>query len=90
MCKIIVGNKVDCKENERQVSFAEGTALAKKYGVEFVECSAKDNYNIAEIFNSIGKPIKEKLIEGEGSKPNNNIRIDKDSMPPKKEKNCEC
>lgn len=91
MCKIIVGNKVDCKENERQVSFAEGTALSKKYGVEFVECSAKDNYNIAEIFSSIGKPIKEKLIEGEGSKPNNaNIRIDKDSMPPKKEKNCEC
>ena len=46
MCKVIVGNKVDCKEGERQVSFADGTALAKKYGVEFVECSAKDNYNI--------------------------------------------
>lgn len=88
MCKIIVGNKVDCKENERQVSFAEGTALAKKYGVEFVECSAKDNYNIAEIFTAIGKPIKEKLIEGEGSKPtNSNIRIDT-NMPGKKEKNC--
>jgi hypothetical protein len=47
MCKVIVGNKVDCKENERQVSFAEGTSLASKYGVQFVECSAKDNYNIA-------------------------------------------
>jgi 50S ribosomal subunit-associated GTPase HflX len=89
MCKIIVGNKVDCKENERQVSFAEGSALAKKYGVEFVECSAKDNYNIAEIFTAIGKPIKEKLIEGEGSKPNNsNIKIDAKNMPGKKEKNC--
>lgn len=47
MCKIMVGNKVDCKESERQVSLAEGTALASKYGVSFIECSAKDNYNIS-------------------------------------------
>ncbi|MCB0370825.1 MAG: hypothetical protein KDD45_15740, partial [Bdellovibrionales bacterium] len=49
MCKIIVGNKVDCKETERQVTLQEGQALANKYGVPFVECSAKDNYNISEI-----------------------------------------
>lgn len=41
MCKIIVGNKADCKEGERQVSRAEGEALAKKYGVPFIESSAK-------------------------------------------------
>jgi Ras family len=29
------------------VSLAEGTALASKYGVSFIECSAKDNYNIS-------------------------------------------
>lgn len=58
MCKIMVGNKVDCKESERQVTSAEGAALAKKYGVSFIECSAKDNYNISEIFATIGKPIK--------------------------------
>jgi Ras-related protein Rab-8A len=58
MCKIIVGNKSDCKETERQVAFSEGSALAKKYGVAFLESSAKDNYNISEIFSSIGKAIK--------------------------------
>jgi len=47
MSKIIVGNKVDCKETERQVSQADGANLAKKYGLNFIECSAKDNFNIA-------------------------------------------
>lgn len=44
--KIIVGNKSDVADSERQVSKAEGEALAKKYGVQFLESSAKDNYNI--------------------------------------------
>ncbi len=46
MCKIIVGNKSDCKENERQVSYEEGQKLAQKYGVDFIESSAKENSNI--------------------------------------------
>ena len=46
MCKIIVGNKIDCKETERQVTYTEGSELANKYGVPFIECSAKDNTNI--------------------------------------------
>ena len=37
MCKIMVGNKVDSKESDRQVTSAEGAALAKKYGVSFNE-----------------------------------------------------
>lgn len=91
MCKIIVGNKVDCKETERQVSFAEGEGLAKKYGVPFVECSAKDNYNISDIFTTIGKPIKERLVDGETSKGNTNIKIDSGDVKKKGEKkNCEC
>lgn len=91
MCKVIVGNKVDCKETERQVSFAEGTALASKYNVPFVECSAKDNYNISEIFTTIGKPIKERLIEGETAKGtgSNNIKIQSTDVK-KDKKSCEC
>jgi len=33
-------------DSERQVSRSEGEALAKKYGVQFIESSAKDNLNI--------------------------------------------
>lgn len=84
MCRIIVGNKVDCKESERQVTTAEGNALAKKYGVSFIECSAKDNQNISEIFTTIGQPIKEKLVVDNDPKINNiNIRIDSRALPPK-------
>ena len=50
MCKIIVGNKVDCNQSDRQVTTAEGEQLAKKYGVPFIETSALDNLNIAETF----------------------------------------
>ena len=76
MVKIIVGNKSDCKENERQVTFAEGQAMGNKYGVNFIQCSAKDNYNISEIFTTIGKPIKDKLTETPTKSTNNNIKID--------------
>lgn len=63
--------------------------MAKKYNVTFVECSAKDNYNISEIFNTIGKPIKERLIEGETAKGNSNIKIDSNDVRKKGEKkNC--
>ena len=39
--KIIVGNKCDCSEAERSVTREEGEALAQKYGVDFLETSAK-------------------------------------------------
>lgn len=60
--KLVVGNKIDCADKEREVSYAEGQALAQRYNTHFIECSAKDNLNIAEIFTSIGKSIKDKLV----------------------------
>ncbi|MCL4168763.1 UNVERIFIED_CONTAM: hypothetical protein GTU68_021489 [Idotea baltica] len=74
ICKIIVGNKSDVSLNDRQVSKEEGEALAKKYGVEFMESSAKDNSNISEIFDNLGQSIKKGLQELE-KKPNPNIKI---------------
>lgn len=60
--KIIVGNKSDVPESQRQVSKAEGQALAKKYNVQFLESSAKDNFNISEIFNILGQQIKNNIV----------------------------
>ena len=45
--KLLVGNKSDLQESDRQVSKAEGEALANKFGIEFLETSAKDNVNIS-------------------------------------------
>lgn len=58
MAKIIVGNKSDCSDKDRQVTFEQGQRLAQKYNVQFLESSAKENTNIQEIFNKMGKLVK--------------------------------
>jgi len=49
--RVLVGNKADmADENLRQVTTLQGQALADKWGIPFVECSAKFNHNIDVIF----------------------------------------
>lgn len=38
---ILIGNKSDCTEDEREVSYNEGALLAEKFKIEFFETSAK-------------------------------------------------
>ncbi|KAH7832023.1 Rap, Ras family GTPase [Monocercomonoides exilis] len=56
-CKIpiiIVGNKVDLDSpGERAVPKEDGEKLAAQYGARFLECSAKTNVNIREIFEQL-------------------------------------
>ena len=49
---LIVGNKKDLEE-KRQVKSREGAELAKKYGADFIETSAKTGENIEEAFKRI-------------------------------------
>jgi GTPase SAR1 family protein len=65
MSKIIIGNKCDCKDSERQVSESEGKRFAQTVGIQFIETSAKENTNIENIFQMIGNQIKEKLLTSE-------------------------
>ena len=75
IAKIIVGNKCDCSDSDRQVSKEEGQALAAKYGVKFLESSAKDNFNIPEIFNSLGNDVKVKLTDTSSKAKDSNLKI---------------
>jgi len=50
--RVLVGNKSDL-HLERQISKAEGEALAKQWGCSFFECSAKHNSNISEAFMAL-------------------------------------
>jgi len=43
--KILVANKTDLA-SERKISHEQGERLAKKYGMPFLEVSAKDGTNI--------------------------------------------
>jgi len=56
VAKIIVGNKADM-ESQRQVSKAEGAAVAKKYGVKYLETSAKSALNVFDCFQTMAREM---------------------------------
>ena len=80
MTIILVGNKNDL-ENERQVSFEEGEAFAKKHNLIFFETSAKTADNVEKAFLSVTQNIYTNLEKGEydihkesiGIKPGNSL-----------------
>ena len=55
----LVGNKSDL-EIEREVSYEEGSKLAKEYSFSFYETSAKEDINIKEIFHDLAIDLKAK------------------------------
>ena len=54
--RIIVGNKKDL-ESKRQVSTKDAESLADKYGIKFMEVSAKDKTTIEALFLDIVKDV---------------------------------
>jgi len=54
---VLIGNKIDLV-NERSVSTDEGRALGKKFGVPFLEVSAKENIHVDDIFVELIRQIK--------------------------------
>ena len=63
--RIIVGNKKDL-ESKRQVSTKDAESLADKYGIKFMEVSAKDNTNIEALFLDIVKRLLENYLKSKG------------------------
>ena len=56
---ILVGNKCDLKD-EREVTEEEGKKYAKSKGMLFLETSAKDNYNVNEVFETVANDYLKK------------------------------
>jgi len=59
---VLVANKSD-REDARAVATDEGEELARQYGVQFFETSAKDNKNVDECFAAIARETKDALLE---------------------------
>ena len=53
---LLVGNKQDL-ESERQVTYAEAKAQASAWGIEYMETSAKTNFNCKEAFEKLAQTI---------------------------------
>lgn len=72
VCVILVGNKSDLA-NERQVSQAEGTAIAAKHNMSFLEASALTAENVEECFRTvleeIHKRVSEKPLQSDNRQP---------------------
>ena len=58
---VLVGNKSDLGEAERQVSFADGEALGARLGVPFVEASAFSGANVDAAFVSMTANVKKSV-----------------------------
>jgi len=76
--RILVGNKCDL-ENQRAITKEEGNEMALKYGIKYVETSAKDIINIEKLFVNTAKNLMEKqqsLKASNGNSVTNSYGID--------------
>ena len=53
---LLVGNKQDL-ENERKLTYAAAKAQADSWGIEYMETSAKTNFNCKEAFEKLAQNI---------------------------------
>jgi Ras-related protein Rab-1A len=59
VCRLLVGNKCDLAD-KRAVKTEEGAALARVYGIPFLETSAKDSLNVEDMFIRMATAMKKK------------------------------
>ncbi|XP_029631703.1 uncharacterized protein LOC115208076 [Salmo trutta] len=81
---ILLGNKADCANLEREVQTHEGENLATGYGMLFMECSAATGDNVTLSMETLARTIKqlgEETRQEEGS-----LVLQKE--PPKKKSGC--
>lgn len=50
---MLVGNKTDEAETNREVPTVQGEAVAQKWNCGFMETSAKNNVNVKEVFQEL-------------------------------------
>jgi Ras-related protein Rab-18 len=80
---LLVGNKID-RSDHRQVSENEGTAFAAKHGMLFIECSAKTQVGIQQVFEELVRKILERprlwdpdaQKRSQGASPSGGVSLD--------------
>lgn len=78
---LLVGNKID-SPNMREVSHEEALNKAKDLECEYIECSAKENINIDDVFTKTINIIYSKILEGViDPKKTNGIKLHSSIQP---------
>ena len=62
---MLVGNKCD-KQSEREVSREEGAALARQFGCQFLETSAKTAQNVEQLFMNLVRLLRSTKQQEQG------------------------
>jgi len=78
---ILVGNKCD-ETQERKVSKADGAALARQYGCDFIETSAKTTQNVERLFINIVRSLRQASDTEPKQEPRQSAK--------KERKRCDC
>lgn len=78
---MLVGNKCD-KTYEREVSKEEGAAMARHFGCEFIETSAKTAQNVERLFMNLVRSLRQTRGSVDQGVPS--------PAPVKKEKKSKC
>lgn len=55
---VLVGNKCDLDDDQRQVAFEDGKKLAEEWGCPFMECSAKEKIRNEDCFFQVVREIR--------------------------------
>lgn len=63
---MLVGNKAD-KQFEREVTREEGMQLAKEFGCEFLETSAKTALNVERLFTNLVRNLRSTKLAEQGA-----------------------
>jgi len=71
---VIVGSKIDLKDS-RQVNSEEAQGLARNNGTAYVETSAKENTNIAKVFELCLNEIEKRTPNNQAEPPANRCII---------------
>uniref|UniRef100_A0A1B0G8H3 Uncharacterized protein n=1 Tax=Glossina morsitans morsitans TaxID=37546 RepID=A0A1B0G8H3_GLOMM len=60
---VLIGNKADCSNSDRQVKREDGERLAREHNVPFMETSAKTGQNVELAFETVARQLKSRGYE---------------------------
>ncbi|KAL9904361.1 RAS oncogene family member Rab26 isoform 3-T4 [Glossina fuscipes fuscipes] len=60
---VLIGNKADCSNSDRQIKREDGERLAREHNVPFMETSAKTGQNVELAFETVARQLKSRGYE---------------------------